>query len=263
MILSRFKRQFGGFALQLESVEMIDWQIGCSGFHYKHWKGLFYPADLPQTKWFEYYCRYFNTLELNVTFYRFPKYSFLDNWFRNSPDNFKFAVKAPRAITHFKKFNDTAGMISDFYNTSRDGLKEKLGCVLFQLPPMLVYTPERLEKIVSSLDNSFQNVLEFRHSSWWTEDVYHVLTSNNISFCGMSHPTLPADVVTTTAVQYYRFHGDIQLYASLYSRDELQIFADALSKTDTIETAYIYFNNDIHAHAIMNAQQLNDIVRNK
>src|SRR5690606_30967565 len=122
----------------------IEWHIGCSGFYYKDWKGLFYPEDLPQKYWFDYYCRYFNTLELNVTFYRFPELSFLQNWYNKSPESFSFAVKAPRTITHYKKFNGITDTLHDFYSTVRTGLREKLECILFQLPPSLPYSEERL-----------------------------------------------------------------------------------------------------------------------
>jgi uncharacterized protein YecE (DUF72 family) len=101
--------------------------VGCSGFHYKHWKELFYPKDLPQRKWFEFYIKHFNTLELNVTFYKFPRLPALEVWYNTSPEDFCFSVKVPKAITHFKQFNDTHRMLNDFYETSREGLKEKLG----------------------------------------------------------------------------------------------------------------------------------------
>ena len=121
--------------------------IGCSGFHYKEWKGLFYPDKLPQSKWFEYYSGVFNTLELNVTFYRFPQLKFLENWHSKSHDEFRFSVKAPRLITHYKKFSGTESMLEDFYGTIRLGLKEKLGAVLFQLPPQATFSLEYLQTI--------------------------------------------------------------------------------------------------------------------
>ena len=148
---------------------MIQWQIGCSGFHYKHWKGSFYPETLAQSKWFDYYCSYFNTLELNVTFYRFPRLPAMQQWYKKSPENFRFAVKAPRAITHFKQFISVTRMLSDFYSTTRNGLQEKLGCILFQFPERFRYTEERLARILNNVDNSFLNVVEFRHSSWWQD----------------------------------------------------------------------------------------------
>src|ERR1044072_6786414 len=105
--------------MRIEAIKkiMAKWWIGCSGFHYKHWVGKFYPGDLPQRKWFEFYCEHFDTLELNVTFYRFPQLSSLQSWYKRSPAKFQFAVKAPRAITHYKKFNDIERLISDFYST--------------------------------------------------------------------------------------------------------------------------------------------------
>ncbi|MDF3076959.1 MAG: hypothetical protein K0S09_848 [Sphingobacteriaceae bacterium] len=235
---------------------MLNWNIGCSGFHYKHWKGIFYPEGLAQKKWFDYYCQFFNTLELNVTFYRFPQLSMMQNWHEKSPDNFRFAVKAPRAITHFKKFLGTVDMLSDFYNTCRDGLQEKLGCVLFQMPPRLGYSPEFLKRIINSLDNSFLNVVEFRNESWWRQDVYDELAKHNISFCGMSHPTLPKDVIANTGLLYYRFHGEDALYASLYSKEKLQETVKIIRGSDTVKDAFIFFNNDIHGYAVKNAREM-------
>jgi uncharacterized protein YecE (DUF72 family) len=235
---------------------MTKWWIGCSGFHYKHWKDIFYPKGLPQKKWFEFYCAHFNTLELNVTFYRFPRLAAMETWNRSSPPHFKFAVKVPRAITHYKKFIGTERMLSDFYNTTREGLGDKLGCVLFQLSPRSVYTDERLERIITSLDYSFTNVLEFRHPSWWNEDVYKKLAKNKISFCGMSHPDLPADVIQKTKNLYYRFHGVPEVYKSKYEAGFLREFADEVVENKTTKTAYIYFNNDIGGSAISNAQEM-------
>ena len=180
----------------------MEWQIGCSGFHYKDWRGAFYPRDLPQKKWFDFYCEHFNTLELNVTFYRFPQLSFLKNWYQKSPDSFRFSVKAPRAITHYKKFNEVTDLISSFYETINNGLQEKLGPTLFQLPPGFSYDEQRLERIINTLNPSFNNILEFRHVSWWRDDVFKTLADHGITFCGMSHPTLPDDVIQNTPVIY-------------------------------------------------------------
>jgi len=235
---------------------MIKWRIGCSGFHYKHWKGTFYPEGLAQSKWFDYYCQFFNTLELNVTFYRFPQLSFLQNWYIKSPANFSFAVKAPRAITHYKKFNGTTDLIADFYKTVQEGLQEKLGCVLFQLPPNFHYSEDHLEKLINNLDNSFLNVVEFRHESWWNEDVYSAFSKRNITFCGMSHPTLPKDIISNTPLLYYRMHGEGQLYASNYEKPQLQAVINKIRSEKTVKEAYIFFNNDINTYAIYNACEM-------
>jgi uncharacterized protein YecE (DUF72 family) len=238
----------------------MDWHIGCSGFHYKDWKGSFYPEDLPQRKWFDYYCEHFKTLELNVTFYRFPQLSFLQNWYAKSPADFRFAVKAPRAITHYKKFVEAADLISSFYDTINNGLQEKLGPVLFQLPPSYNYTEERLAKIISSLNPTFKNVVELRHASWWNADVYQNFAKHNISFCGMSHPNLPDDVIKNTPVVYYRFHGVPNLYRSPYSMEFLQKVIDAVQHDMNIKEAWFYFNNDFDAVGVKNAKEMISLI---
>lgn len=234
----------------------MDWYIGCSGFHYNDWKIKFYPEGLPQKKWFDYYCEHFSTLELNVTFYRFPQLSFLQNWYNKSLKDFRFAVKAPRAITHYKKFNDTADLISSFYDTINNGLKEKLGPVLFQIPPSFHYDEDKLERIISSLDSSFINVFEPRHVSWWQQHVYDELAKHNITFCGMSHPTLPDDVIINTPNIYYRFHGVPNLYRSSYSTKFLQKVVDAVKADKQAKTGWFYFNNDYDAVGVENAKRM-------
>lgn len=235
---------------------MTDWFIGCSGFHYKDWKGPFYPTNLPQRKWFDFYCEHFKTIELNVTFYRFPQLSFLQNWYAKSPADFRFAVKAPRAITHYKKFNDTTDLVASFYATINNGLQEKLGPVLFQLPPSFSYDDEKLDRIISSLDKSFKNVVEFRHQSWWRQDVYNKLAAHKIAFCGMSHPLLPDDVITNTDEVYYRFHGVPNLYRSRYSIDFLQKVVNSITPNENVKETWCYFNNDYNAIGVINAKEM-------
>jgi uncharacterized protein YecE (DUF72 family) len=239
----------------------MDWHIGCSGFHYKDWKGRFYPEGLPQRKWFDFYCEHFKTLELNVTFYRFPQLSFLQTWYSKSPGDFRFAVKALRAITHYKKFNDTTELISSFYDTINQGLQEKLGPVLFQLPPSFTYDDEKLDRIISSLNPTFKNVLELRHVSWWNDTVYQKLASHNITFCGMSHPSLPNDVIQNTSVIYYRFHGVPVLYRSPYSKDFLQGVIDAVKQNPSIREGWFYFNNDFDAVGVSNAKDMISLIK--
>ena len=234
----------------------MKWHIGCSGFHYKDWRGKFYPEKLAMKNWFDYYTNFFDTVELNVTFYRFPQLSFLQSWYQKSPDRFRFSVKAPKAITHYKQFHDSARFITDFYETSNNGLKEKLGPVLFQLPGRLAFNEERLERITNSLNPSFNNVLEFRHESWWREDVYKALAERNITFCGMSHPSLPDDVIVNTSTVYYRFHGVPDLYRSPYSKEFLQRVANAVKSDKQAKTGWFYFNNDFDAVGVRNAEDM-------
>ena len=234
----------------------IKWEIGCSGFHYKEWKGIFYPESLPQKEWFKFYAENFNTLELNVTFYRFPALSFLETWYNTAPDNFRFAVKVPRLITHYKKFTDCSRLIDDFYTLITKGLKEKLGPVLFQLPPKYVYTKERLELILKSLSKEFKNVIEFRDGSWWTPEVFNRLKKEKLIFCGIDYPGLPNDGIMTNETGYYRFHGRPRLYYSAYKRNDLKKIAEEIFANKKVSEAYIFFNNTATDAAIKNANWL-------
>lgn len=235
---------------------MIETWIGCSGFHYKEWKEVFYPKGLPQRKWFDYYSGKFNTLELNTTFYRFPQLRFLQNWYNKSPEVYRFSAKAPRLITHYKQFKDSKRMLSDFYGTCRDGLADKLGCILFQLPDRIRFSEEMLARIIEHMDPGFRNVVEFRDASWWQNKVYTELAKNDIQFCGISYPGLPEKVMHNTSIIYYRFHGIPRLYKSCYKKDAIINTGDQLLKNRKTKQAFIYFNNTWGTGALRNARQL-------
>lgn len=229
--------------------------IGCSGFHYRDWKDIFYPENLPQTKWFEFYSQHFNTLEINSSFYKFPTAKSLLKWYETSPAEFKFSLKVPRLITHYKKFSDCGSFLHDFYTLVKIGLKDKLGCILFQLPPQTIYSPANLEMILSSVDPTFKNVFEFRHISWWNEEVFLLFKEKELIFSGVSFPKLPEEVIQTNEDVYYRFHGVPVLYKSLYSEDFIrQVFSQLIS-TNANES-WIYFNNTWGTAAIENARFL-------
>lgn len=213
--------------------------------------------------WFAYYCEHFNAVELNVTFYRFPQISFLETFYDRSPEAFRFAVKAPRAITHYKKFVNAADLLSSFYDTVSKGLKEKLGCVLFQLHPRTVYTEEKMEHIINCLDPAFPNVIEFRHQSWWTEKVYRQLTKHNITFCGISHPSLPDDIIVNNPLVYYRFHGTPELYKTPYTEQFLHKVVTAIKDKRKSKEIFLFFNNDIDVNAPRNAKEVQGIVQGK
>lgn len=240
---------------------MVNWHIGCSGFHYKHWKGKFYPEDIPQRRWFQFYCEHFKTLELNVTFYRFPRPGAMQQWYDASPPDFRFSVKAPRTITHYRQFINAQRQIADFYGLINNGLKEKLGPVLFQMPPRFTFKEERLERIVRSLDPGFNNVIELRDPSWWQQDVFEELGKHRISFCGQSHPDLPDDIVQNTASVYYRFHGVPHLYSSPYSKAFLKKVVDSIKHHHKTKEAWLYFNNDIDVSAVRNANEIMSMIK--
>ena len=242
------------FLQQANLMRDFRWYIGCSGFHYKEWRGIFYPETISQKDWFKFYAKRFNALELNVTFYRFPVLKSLENWYNISPENFSFAVKVPRLITHYKKFSDCSRLVDDFYNLVTKGLKEKLGPVLFQLPPGFNYTKERLDKITGYMHKDLKNVIEFRDASWWTQAVFKRLRKEGLIFCGIDYPGLPAEPLITNKTAYYRFHGNPRLYYSQYKRNDLKIIADQILENKKLSEAFIFFNNTATLAAIKNAE---------
>ncbi|MXV53115.1 DUF72 domain-containing protein [Pedobacter sp. HMF7647] len=233
--------------------------VGCSGFYYPEWKGVFYPEESKKKDWLHYYARHFQTLEINNTFYRFPELKTFEEWYKKSPDNFLFSVKVPRIITQYRRFNDCSELIQSFYNLAAAGLMEKLGCILFQLPPSMAYSEQLLHKIINSLDLTFKNVVEFRHVSWYIPKVYEELKKANVAFCGVSYPTLSNKVTATASFLYYRFHGVPELYKSAYSNEELQNVASAII-TANLNEAWVYFNNTMNVEAIQNALTLEKIL---
>lgn len=234
-------------------------QPGCSSYYNRKWSGIFYPEGLPSKAWFAYYCEHFNTYEMNATFYKFPTAKSLLAWYEKSPDGFVFSVKAPKLITHIKKFTDCAHEISEFYKVCREGVQDKLGCVLFQLPPSFHYSPERLALIISQMDTNFRNVVEFRHASWWTQEVYDAFTLNKLIFCSVNHPTLPATIVATAATGYVRLHGNPNLFYSEYSAEELSNLYDEIQRAKKLNEVFIYFNNTASTAGIVNALRMKEM----
>jgi uncharacterized protein YecE (DUF72 family) len=243
--------------------QKINWRIGCSGFHYKEWKDVFYPAKIPQRLWFDFYCKHFNTLELNSTFYHFPRLTTLQKWNATSPDDFVFSLKVPRLITHYKKFNETENLLADFYATVKEGLSNKTGAVLFQLPPQLHYSEDMLQKIINSMQDGFNNVIEFRSATWWKKEMFEKLAEHKITFCGVSHPKLANDLIINNDVVYYRFHGVPVIYKSAYENDFLKKIADEISANKKVKTAYLYFNNTFGVAALHNSKWLIDYINNQ
>lgn len=179
----------------------------------------------------------------------------MGKWYGASPIDFKFSVKAPRLITHYKKFHECGSLLHDFYNSLDEGLREKVGCVLFQLPPQVKYAPGILQLVIDSIDPSFQNVFEFRHESWWNENVFEQFKEHGLIFCGISFPGLPDEVIVTSNHLYYRFHGVPVLYKSLYTEDFIAKIYRQVKDADLPE-AWIYFNNTWGNAAIINSRYL-------
>lgn len=232
--------------------------MGCSGFHYDHWRGNFYPEKLAKTHWLDYYAQYFNTLELNNTFYRYPAQKLLEGWYNKPPDNFTFSVKANRLITHLHKFRGTEQYTANFCRLV-NLLREKLLCVLFQMPPMVQKNMDLLQTIAGQLDPSVLNVLEFRHESWWDTEVFDFMDRHGIVFCSVSASELPETIVRTGPAVYVRFHGKDGWYLHDYPDKELETWAKRI-KAENTSKVICYFNNDCNANAPKNCQTLKKLL---
>jgi len=234
--------------------------IGCSGFNYDDWKGVFYPEDVPQKKWLEHYAEKFDTVEINATFYHMPKEKTLDNWHERTPGNFRFTLKGSRFVTHQKKLNDPQEPVKKFYDLAAR-LKGKLGCILWQLPGNQHKDTGKLKNFCKALSRDFRNVIEFRHNSWFDEEVYNIMKEHDVSFCVISAPgDLKEDAVKTAEPVYLRFHGKKEWYKYLYSEEELKKWTKKM-KDLKARQVYAYFNNDYDANAPKNAEQFASLLK--
>ncbi len=234
--------------------------LGCSGYFYRDWRGKFYPPELKPSRWLRYYAEFFDTVELNSTFYSFPKVQNLKRFYRETPEGFVFSVKMNRTVTHLRRMRGTEELVRDFYRTVREGLGEKLRCVLFQMPPSYRYSPENLQRILDQLQPEFVNVVEFRHRSWWCPEVTSALRDAGVVFCSVSSPELPEELVETASVAYVRFHGRESWYRYRYSDEELAEWARRIKSAQAREF-YLYFNNDYNANAVENCRKLRELLR--
>jgi len=228
--------------------------VGCSGWYYWHWKGKFYPDEVPSSQWFSIYEQSFETVELNAPFYAWPTVATVKTWLRQATGDFIYTIKVCELITHVKRFDGTEPLIRDFGYIA-DLLGEQMGCFLFQLPPSVHYDPIFLRTILQQLNPRHRNVVEFRHKSWWNEDVYAAFRAAGAIFCSCSGPRLPDELVKTADDIYVRFHGTKNWYRHDYSDDELLIWAERIRKCRA-KNVWAYFNNDRDGHAIKNAKAL-------
>ncbi|CAN5260340.1 DUF72 domain-containing protein [soil metagenome] len=229
--------------------------VGCSGWYYWHWKGIFYPDDLPRNEWFDHYASTFRTVELNAPFYSWPTAATVKTWIRQAGRrHIVYTVKVSELITHTKRFEGTEELVKDF-GLIADLLGPRMGCFLFQLPPSFHYTPGRLKNIVEQLEPHRRNVVEFRHASWWNEEVYEAFRKVGIIFCSCSGPRLPDELIKTADEVYIRFHGTKQWYRHNYTNEELAVWVDRIQQSGA-KHVWVYFNNDRDGYAIKNAKQL-------
>jgi uncharacterized protein YecE (DUF72 family) len=235
--------------------------VGCSGWVYKHWRGLFYPEGLPQKRWFERYAEEFDTVEINASFYRVPLASTFEGWREKAPPGFRYAVKVNRFITHMKKLLECQDEVDRFIALART-LEDKLGPLLYQLPPSLHKDLARLGTFLDRLPNDLEQVVEFRHTSWYEQDVLALLDRHGVGFVAHDLTGLQSPRWASGRTAYVRFHGSGGKYWGRYPNDALLGWTDWIADQRTLgRSVWCYFNNDIHGHAIDDARTLKSMVR--
>ncbi|MEW5762995.1 MAG: DUF72 domain-containing protein [Bacillota bacterium] len=240
-------------------------RIGTSGYNYPHWRERFYPPDISPRRWLEYYATRFATVELNVTFYRLPRAETFAGWRRRTPAAFVFALKGSRLITHLRRLVDVDEAVASFFAAAGE-LQEKLGVVLWQLPPGLHADTSRLVRFCGLLyadpvARHTRHAFEFRHQSWFAPEVYDILRAHNFALCVADAPRWPSALEATADFVYLRFHGGRRLYASCYTTEELAVWAGRIKEWLAAGLdVYAYFNNDIEGHAVANAGELRALI---
>jgi uncharacterized protein YecE (DUF72 family) len=230
--------------------------IGCSGWNYKHWRGRFYPKELPVKKWFEFYSHVFNTVEINNTFYRLPEVRIFKAWREQAPDGFIYTVKANRFLTHQKKLKDARAPLKKLIDRARY-LEEHLGPILYQLPSRWRLNKERLESFIDLLPEDLIHIFEFREQSWMVEEVFQLLEEHGVFFCVHDLSGLDVPRRTVGKVTYIRFHGTGKKYQGGYTEPMLRNWWNWMGKqVRRGNDLYAYFNNDAAAHAVRDAQRL-------
>ncbi len=229
-------------------------RIGCSGWNYNHWRnGVFYPPRLPQREWLDFYAQHFDTVEVNATFYRLPRREAVANWVKQSPPGFLFAVKSSRYLTHVKRLTDVGLGLERFYERIEPLARSpKLGPVLWQLPANFHRDDERLAAALERLPEG-RHCFEFRHESWFVEDVYELLRRHDVALVVGDHPERPFQTHDLTADwTFIRFHSGKRGRRGNYSDSELEEWARRIEDWRRRVDVYAYFNNDWEGFAVKN-----------
>jgi uncharacterized protein YecE (DUF72 family) len=236
--------------------------IGTSGWSYDHWKNVLYPPGLPSSdRLFHYLHHGYNTVEVNSTFYRWPRATTFANWRKRLPDGFQMAVKAPRGLTHGKRLYEPEEWIHRIHD-GMAALGDRAGPLLVQLPPQMERDLPRLAYFLEQMPDFIRVTVELRHSSWDRDEaVWRLLEKHGAAYCVMSGAHLPCHLVATASFVYVRLHGPTRdhLYAGSYSDDDLRWWAERLrewQKNNGVRDVYPYFNNDGGGNAVRNADAL-------
>jgi uncharacterized protein YecE (DUF72 family) len=238
-------------------------RIGCSGWQYRHWRGDFYPAELPQSRWFGDYALTFDTVEINNSFYRLPDADAFRKWREQAPPRFLYAVKASRYLTHMKKLKDPEDPIERFFENARH-LGSRLGPTLYQLPPRFPVNLERLEHFLAALPKRYRHTVEFRDPSWYDERVYALLRRYRVSLCLHDMEGSVTGAMAVGPFIYVRFHHGTKKYGGRYSDARLEAWADWLAaRYSEGQDVFAYFNNDTGGHAPRDAVRLRRFVHGR
>ena len=236
--------------------------IGTSGWSYDHWDGVLYPPGTPARDRLAHYVRRFDTVELNASFYRWPRTAAFASWRRRLPPGFGLSVKAPRGLTHAKKLY-APEVWAERMTSCWHELGDRRAVLLAQLHPAHERDDARLDYFLSLLPEWMRVAVEFRHPSWHVEDVFRLLERRGAAYCVMSGAQLPCVLRATAPFVYVRMHGpDRQhLYAGSYPESDLRWWADRIREwSGPGRDVYVYFNNDGHGHAVRDAEGLRRLV---
>ncbi len=235
-------------------------RIGTSGWHYKHWVGNFYPERWPAKKMLGYYLERFDTVEINNSFYRLPPESAVSDWYIATPTNFCFAVKGSRFLTHMKKLADPAAGLEKFFSRI-DLLRDKLGPILFQLPPNWEINLGRLEGFLQALPDWHRYAFEFRNPTWNTTELFQLLRKYNAAYCPYHLAGYESPIEVTADFTYVRLHGPGGKYQGSYDDGALNNWAERIrSWREQLKAIYVYFDNDDSGYAPVDALRLRDMV---
>jgi uncharacterized protein YecE (DUF72 family) len=234
-------------------------RVGCSGWQYAHWRGRFYPEDVPTSAWLERYAKEFDTVELNGTFYRLPEPATVRTWRARVPASFCFAWKASRFLTHNKKLKDPREPLARMMASARE-LGSKLGPILFQLPPRWECNLERLRELIEALPRG-RYALELRNPTWYDERVLELLDRSRVALCLHDMPGSESGRREVGPFVYARFHGSGERYGGGYGAGALASWARWLAtQANAGRDVYAYFNNDAEANAPRDAAALREAI---
>jgi uncharacterized protein YecE (DUF72 family) len=238
--------------------------VGTSGWTYDGWRGPFYPKDIPKKDWLAWYGTQFLTTEINGSFYRTPSLEAVRNWREQTPKNFLFAWKASKFITHWKRLSENSDSSIELMVTRLKALSPKAGVVLFQLPPQFQKNLDRLATFLTMLPRCYPYAFEFRHKSWYDDDILALLHAHDVSLCLSDHHDAPSPWQVTARHVYVRGHGPGGHYKDHYPDKTLRTWARDIRKWKRQRrTVFVYFDNDQKSAAPIDALRLRTLLEKR